>query len=102
MELIAYWLAGSCSTTQEIRSVLWNNNIHYRIHKNNSVVPILSHTNQIHILDPYFFDIHFNIILPSTSRFSLLFFLKGFLAKSKMNRKESFWEIIMGQYEQNQ
>jgi hypothetical protein len=28
------------------------------------VIPILNYTDPVHTLQPYFFDIHFNIILP--------------------------------------
>jgi len=40
----------------------------YFFHKIPSLVRILSHTNQLHILPTYFSKIHFNIILPSTPK----------------------------------
>jgi hypothetical protein len=55
--------------SQEIPRLLWNPKVHYHVHNNPLPVPILSHTNQIHIPKPYLPKIHFNIILPSTPRY---------------------------------
>jgi hypothetical protein len=40
--------ADSSSTTQEIRHVLWNPNVHYRIHNSPSPVPVLSKIDSVH------------------------------------------------------
>jgi len=42
--------------------------VHYRVHKSWPLVPVLSQVNPVHILIPYFLQIHFNIILVSTLR----------------------------------
>jgi hypothetical protein len=43
---------------------LWSPKILYRLQNGPPLVPILRHTNSIHIPEPYFLKIWFNVILP--------------------------------------
>jgi len=59
--------------------LLWNQNVHYRVHNSLTVICIRSH-NQNYILNFHLFNMHFNIILPSTPRFIYeLLWLKYFM-----------------------
>jgi hypothetical protein len=60
-----YW-DDSRPPVQEIPRILWNPKVHYYVHNNSPLDPILSHWNSVHTLRPYFFQTNFNIILPST------------------------------------
>jgi hypothetical protein len=42
------------SAIQEIPRLLWNPKVHDRIYKNPTLAPVLSKTNSIHTLQPYF------------------------------------------------
>jgi hypothetical protein len=70
MEQSSSWEAGSCWVSQEIPRPLWNPKVHYRVHKNLPLDPVLSHMNPVLAFEICLFKIRFNIILPRMFRSS--------------------------------
>ena len=65
--------------TYQLRTVLYckmqnvnmlNLKVHYYVDKSLPLLPILSHTNSVHIHTSYFFKTDFNISLPPSARYS--------------------------------
>jgi hypothetical protein len=59
-----------CSCSQEIRRLLWNPEVHYRVQNSPPLVPVLSEMHPVHTLPPCSRKIQSNIIFPSTPRSS--------------------------------
>jgi hypothetical protein len=64
------WETDSHSPLQKIPPLLWNLKVRYRVYKRTLPAPVLSLMNPVHTFPLYFLKIHFNIILPSSSRSS--------------------------------
>jgi hypothetical protein len=62
------WEANSGSAGQEIPHFSCISKVHYRVHKSLPLGPILCQMSPVHTLIPCLFKIHFNIILPPTTR----------------------------------
>ena len=69
------WKPNRFTSSQEIPRILWNPKFHHRIQKWPPTLPMLNQLEPAHSPTSHFLSIHFNIILPSTSGSSKLFYL---------------------------
>jgi len=75
------WKPDSHSASEETPYLLWNQKVHYRVNNSPPLAHILSQTNPVHKIPPYFPKIYSNIIIPSTPRSSKWSFPSGFPTK---------------------
>jgi hypothetical protein len=68
LELSLFRKAIRCAATQEFSNILWNPNVHYRVHNSPPLIPILSQINTVHTTPHYFSNIHPDVIAPRTIR----------------------------------
>jgi hypothetical protein len=61
MELSPSWEVANCTATQELPSVLWNQKVHYRVHKSPLLVPNLSQIDPVHTTPACLSKIHFKL-----------------------------------------
>jgi hypothetical protein len=76
MELSTIREDTSCSSAEELLSILWNPEVLYHIHKSHLLS--LNQTNPLHTTHSYLSKIHFNIIRSSTAWSSVVSFLVAF------------------------
>jgi hypothetical protein len=67
--------------------------VHYSVQNSPSLDPIICQKNRIHTLNPYSFSIHFNIILPSSSRS-----LKIFTSLHSLNSASQLFRLGAGNF----
>ena len=69
--------ANRSSANREIPQILWNPNVHYRIHKCPTTDPIQSQNNPVHAFPSHVLNVQFKIILSSLPRSSKWSFPSG-------------------------
>ena len=90
MEQSPSWEPNRFSASQEITRILWNPNVHYRIHKCPPPVPLLSQLDSVHTSISHFLKIHLNIIplsTPASPKWSL-----------RINWQDSYYNIFCWSY----
>jgi hypothetical protein len=53
--------AASYAATQQLPKILWNTQVHYRVHNSPPLDPILSQINPVDTILPYLSNIHFEV-----------------------------------------
>jgi hypothetical protein len=87
MEQSPSWEANSFSASKKTPRILWNPQVHYRIHKSPSPMCILSQIDLVHALQTHFSNILFNIIPPFISHvYSSYFFTSILFLSADMAR----------------
>jgi hypothetical protein len=85
--------AANCAATREPPSILWNPEVHHRVHISPPPVPILSPIDPIPPIPSYLSKINFNIVYPSTDQVRTKFH-KGWFGHSKVNKGDSQAQIL--------
>jgi hypothetical protein len=67
------------SASQEIPRILWNTNVHYRVHNSPSLVPTLCQTNPVHSIPRYLFTINLSSCILFFMYSSLFLLLSRFV-----------------------
>jgi hypothetical protein len=93
-ELTPSWGAANCAATQYIPSILWNRNVHYRVHKSPPLVPTLSHINQIHTIPSYLSKFNFNSPTTYVFGFPVVSFLLTFSPISFMYSSYAVQHVV--------
>jgi hypothetical protein len=76
------------ASASQIPCVLWNQKVQCLVHKNSSLVRLLSHVNPVFALSSFFLKYshysysYYYIVFPSTSRSCQWTFLSGFLTET--------------------
>jgi hypothetical protein len=60
MELSPPGEDANCASTEEIASILWNPQVHHRVHKSPPLFPVLSQINLVQTTPSYLSNIHLN------------------------------------------
>jgi len=68
MKQRVFWEAKSRSASKKVPRFLWNEKTYLPLSQEPATGPYLEPDNPLHILTPYSFKIHFNIIIPTPPR----------------------------------